>query len=391
LGWPESGQVEFKQDIPGRDGKRDPWHDGKDFAAYGRDKLFKEIVAFANTLGGHLVLGIEETEDKPPTAKAIHPIPRCHDLAERLSRSASQAIDPQIRGLLVRGIEVGTAGSGVVVFRIPESPAAPHRAPDLHAYVRRNTDSTPMSMREIQDITLATRARGERIEARFQEASQKFSVSFGGIIGKTVPVIGYRITAMPTTPLSLPRLFGCQGLVAKSNQFISVLVGEQPLNFEAPSLPQTRALVRGVEFIFATNDRGAACRIYQDGSVEFEFGTALSTELNIIWIIAELIRVAKTVENVRSLGGHPDLEYSVEIEFSNNSLLSNNSPLSKAVVILGWDNGRMVLADVPLTLPRVSYGPKTEIDSFLTQSHTDIFDACGANQHDPIPIKLVGA
>jgi predicted HTH transcriptional regulator len=102
LGWPESGQVEFKQDIPGRDGKRDPWHEGKDFAPYGRDKLFKEIVAFANTLGGHLVLGIEETEGEPPMAKAIHPIPRCHDLAERLSRSA-QAIDPQIRGLLIRG------------------------------------------------------------------------------------------------------------------------------------------------------------------------------------------------------------------------------------------------------------------------------------------------
>jgi hypothetical protein len=32
LGWPESGQVEFKQDIPERNGKQDPWHEGKDFA-----------------------------------------------------------------------------------------------------------------------------------------------------------------------------------------------------------------------------------------------------------------------------------------------------------------------------------------------------------------------
>jgi predicted HTH transcriptional regulator len=170
MGWPESGQVEFKKDIPERNGGLDPWHHGNDFTAYGRDKLFNEVVAFANTSGGHLVLGIDETESKPPIAKVIHPIPRCHDLAERLSRSA-QTIDPQIRGLLIRGIEVGADGSGVVVFRVPESSAAPHRAPDLHAYVRRNTDSTPMSMREIQDVTLATRARGERIEARFQEAS----------------------------------------------------------------------------------------------------------------------------------------------------------------------------------------------------------------------------
>jgi predicted HTH transcriptional regulator len=62
LGWPESGQVEFKKDIPERNDKQDPWHDDKDFAPYGRDKLFKEIVAFANTMGGHLVLGIDEEQ-----------------------------------------------------------------------------------------------------------------------------------------------------------------------------------------------------------------------------------------------------------------------------------------------------------------------------------------
>ncbi|MGH6846320.1 MAG: AlbA family DNA-binding domain-containing protein [Methylocella sp.] len=116
LGWPESGQVEFKKDIPERNGKLDPWHEGKGFAEFGRNKLFKEIVAFANTLGGHLVLGIEDTKSTPPTAKVVHSIPRCHDLAERLSRSA-QAIDPPISGLLVRGIELAPDGSGVVVFR----------------------------------------------------------------------------------------------------------------------------------------------------------------------------------------------------------------------------------------------------------------------------------
>jgi len=262
--------------------------------------LFKEIVAFANTLGGHLVLGIEETKSKPPTAVEIRPIPRCHDLAERLSRSA-HAIDPPIRGLLIGGIEVAADGSGVVVFRIPESSAAPHRAPDLHAYVRRDTESTPMSMREIQDVTLATRARGERIEARFQEASHKFSALFGGTKGKAVSAVGYRITAIPATTLSLPRLFGRQGLVAYNNQFISVLIEKQPLNVQPTPLTQTRALVRGVEFFFARNDSGIAYRIYQDGSVEFEFWTASRTELHIRWIIAELIRVTKTVDNVRSL------------------------------------------------------------------------------------------
>lgn len=69
--WPESGQVEYKRAIPGRDGKPDPWVEGKEFAAYGRDKLFKEVVAFANTTGGTLILGIAETAAKPPAASAV--------------------------------------------------------------------------------------------------------------------------------------------------------------------------------------------------------------------------------------------------------------------------------------------------------------------------------
>jgi predicted HTH transcriptional regulator len=86
IGWPESAQLEFKQEIPGRDGKADPWSEGREYGTYGRDKLFKEVVAFANTTGGTLILGIAETSSKPPLADVISPISRCHDLAERLRR-----------------------------------------------------------------------------------------------------------------------------------------------------------------------------------------------------------------------------------------------------------------------------------------------------------------
>ncbi|MGH6850527.1 MAG: AlbA family DNA-binding domain-containing protein [Methylocella sp.] len=383
LGWPESGQVEFKKDIPERNGKRDPWHESKGFLDFGRDKLFKEIVAFANTLGGHLVLGIDETKSKPPTAKEIYQIPRCHELAERLSRSA-QAIDPPIRGLLIRGIELNNDGSGVVVFRVPASTAAPHRALDLQAYVRRNTESTPMSMREIQDVTLATSSRGERTEARFQEASEKFRVFFGRLQNK-VPAVGYRITALPATPLSLPRLFGRRALILERAEY-TVQVGQQPWKATGGSIIQTRALLRGAEHYFATDDKGMTCRIYQDGSVEFEHATATCAKIYIGWIIANLIRVAKTADNLRFLGGLPDHEYSVEIELSRNGLSQG------ALAIQDWNasfgDGYWELAG-RLTLPRLIFGPFSEIGVFLTEAHTDIFDACGANRHDPIQIKLV--
>jgi predicted HTH transcriptional regulator len=47
-----------------------------------RDVL-AEVVAMANIYGGDVVLGIEESEEKPPRAIAVHHMPECIDLASR--------------------------------------------------------------------------------------------------------------------------------------------------------------------------------------------------------------------------------------------------------------------------------------------------------------------
>ncbi len=160
IGWPETTTLEFKQTIPTNGKQSDKWMEGGDYASYGRDKLFKEIVAFANTVGGNSVLGIEEERGKKPAkARAITPIPRCIDLSERLRRAASSSIDPQIPLLMIRGIETQPDGSGVVVFRVPASRLTPHRAPDKECYIRRQDNSEPMSMREIKEMTLASNIR----------------------------------------------------------------------------------------------------------------------------------------------------------------------------------------------------------------------------------------
>ena len=123
--------------------------------AYARDRLFREVIAFANAQGGTLVLGAEETREKPPRAANICPLPRIHDLATRMEDAAHACIDPVLPGLRVRGIETGSPGEGVVIFRTLASPIGPHRvASDGHAYIRRGASSVKMTMREIQDLTL---------------------------------------------------------------------------------------------------------------------------------------------------------------------------------------------------------------------------------------------
>ena len=105
VGWPESSIVEFKQTLPGRDARDDTWLAGGGVERYAHDKLLREVVAFTNTSGGHLVLGVAETRDAPAAAQALAPVPRCAELADRLARAA-QAIDPPVPLLLVRGIPV---------------------------------------------------------------------------------------------------------------------------------------------------------------------------------------------------------------------------------------------------------------------------------------------
>lgn len=173
IGWPESLQVEYKRDLPGKDGRPDPWLTGGKVADFAKEKLFKEIVALANTSGGHLVIGVAETKEGPPTADGISPIPRCVDLAERLEASA-QSIDPPIPVLLVRGIQTADGGSGVVLFRIPASRAAPLRSIDRECYIRRGTHSVPIDMRGIRDLIGVAWDNSERIERMFKRCESDF-------------------------------------------------------------------------------------------------------------------------------------------------------------------------------------------------------------------------
>ncbi len=381
LGWPESSSVEFKQEIPGKDGKPDPWAAGGKYGEYGRDKIFKELVAFANTTGGHLILGVAETRTKPPVAAALAPIPRCHDLAERLSRAAQQ-IDPPIPNLRVAAVETVKDGSGIVIFRVPASRAAPHRVYDLQAYVRRGTESVPMSMREIQDLALAGATRSNLTESRFADARRRlreYAVRMKSA-GQIVPA--FRVTAVPTAPLSLPRLFRTEAITLHDD-YSYFNVDGRPYRAYGGSANQSRVILRGVEHYSATEGRGLSVRLYQDGAVEEDWCAGTAQSISISVVMAEVLRVLLAVNVLRDFGGMPDLEYLVEVEFLTE-------PGDNSMRIGGWDasgENSSVLPRLPLVLPRVSYGGPAELNSALTQIHTDINDEAGCNFAVPTAVE----
>jgi predicted HTH transcriptional regulator len=104
---PEDELLEFKRALPAAEGvEADRWVTRGDHVGETAQRgVFKEVVAFANTYGGDLVLGIEDSKDNPPPrAIGLTPIPRCLDLVERLAMAARNVIEPQIPRLEFRGI-----------------------------------------------------------------------------------------------------------------------------------------------------------------------------------------------------------------------------------------------------------------------------------------------
>src|SRR5713101_3507281 len=77
-GWPESENVEYKRELHREGNQADPWYSGKDISDASKKKIFKELVAFANTSGGRLFVGVEETSESaasrirsPPRTKVL--------------------------------------------------------------------------------------------------------------------------------------------------------------------------------------------------------------------------------------------------------------------------------------------------------------------------------
>jgi predicted HTH transcriptional regulator len=163
----ENVELELKADLPTKFGKRDEWHNGGSFGDFARNRIAEEIVAFANTLGGVLLLGIEETTDHPHRAAKPNPSPRVHELAPRRRQAVHDIVDPPLPLLEAEGI-ASEGGSGVVLMRVAASRRKPHRhRVNLEVFIRRADESVKIGMREIQELTIrsaadATRTCGRR-------------------------------------------------------------------------------------------------------------------------------------------------------------------------------------------------------------------------------------
>lgn len=112
VGVPEGLAIEYKRDIYGKSDEN-------------KKEALKDISSFANSFGGHLIIGIEEQNGIPTKISAIKDINQDAEI-QRLDNLIRDAVEPRITGVKIRAISI-EAGSFVIIIRIPKSWNPPHR------------------------------------------------------------------------------------------------------------------------------------------------------------------------------------------------------------------------------------------------------------------------
>lgn len=80
----ENHTTEFKAGLSVESGGKHPWQTGKSrkIDAHARDDVLKEVVAFANSDGGNIVIGMAQSRDAEHRATKVLKIPECKVLAD---------------------------------------------------------------------------------------------------------------------------------------------------------------------------------------------------------------------------------------------------------------------------------------------------------------------
>ncbi|WP_164879533.1 AlbA family DNA-binding domain-containing protein [Afifella aestuarii] len=180
---PESLFLELKKDLAASEGeKTSRWAQGhtKSVPEGARDKIAREICAFANADGGTLIIGINETAESPGTpghADEVVPLPEPGKLADQLKRSLGDVIEPPLGRIEAAAVLTTEENHGVVVLRGPPSPLAPHRVKGKvwHCFIRREDESKQMDMRQIQDMVLQREYSAVRLEQQFEREAERFA------------------------------------------------------------------------------------------------------------------------------------------------------------------------------------------------------------------------
>jgi hypothetical protein len=421
---PEGQLFEIKKDLSAEKNKVDPWYNEneneksrKGPGDCAKQSIFKELVAFANSEGGWLVLGLKETNDHPKRVAGISAIPDCHELVSRFERSAQDWIDPPLPSLTCRGIQIGnTQSEGVIVFRVPPSSVAPHRlykkGQPQEAYKRIGDESKPMKMREIRDLVLETYRGYERLDREF-EISKKRYLQITPEKSPKLEMVGFRITLVPLSPLTIDRPYLHNTLFDRRTQFRGSFSNGLSPKLETMDSLLTKRTASSILPIL----RGATCRwvcridrigepldediaiidVMFNGTINMIIKSTITNPggLSIRWVLSDLANALIVAEKARIIGGNPNSEYALQIELRNDQYQEHSGTKTKldsfSFGLLPEEDFHFSkqLGPDPVLLPRYRVGSKNEFPLLIKTIMDDLYNSVGKPHLDDFKIDPI--
>lgn len=396
-GCAEDQQLEFKGKPPRG---KDRWTNPTALA-----EVAEEVVGFANTDGGLLLLGISEGGGHPACAETISPVEGCIEQADRIDRALAGIIDPYPAGLKVRPILMDS-DRGVIAIRVPPSLDAPHAVRDgkrLHVTVRRGEQTVTCAMRDVQLLTQETRRLDEAMERRISSCRERFR-QWDFSLGTPLEA-GYRVTVTPARrPFDLRDLGACRDASFRSL--------DATLEFESGRLgcasPRSwwgggrqRRVLRGVQSL-ATNDGLCAVTVLENGTVDAQYlpsdRPALISGSYILGDLLGAIRIACLLRDSAG-AGLAELVADVELarvdgkadwERSGVRLLQETTSMRVAPE-LNQRLREINACDVPLPVrfPRYALSDQEEISRVAADFWRDLRSVCGVEPgHEVVAVRF---
>lgn len=156
----EGRTLEFKEEV------YDITNKDQNVSSRARRELFADLIAFANTDGGTLILGIEEVDEVAVAAPGV-PLDVATDFARRLPELLLRNVEPPLRAVESEVIPLSTDSSkAFVVLRIRRSLDAPHRDASTRIFHERlGAQKNPMDIDRVRVAFLS----GEIAYSAFDE------------------------------------------------------------------------------------------------------------------------------------------------------------------------------------------------------------------------------
>lgn len=161
----EGVRVEYKSDFP--------------------ENIPKTISAFANTMGGIVIIGVETNEKNMPILP-LAGIPKQQGIEEKIQSSSLQGIYPPVLPS-VRIVDIPESDKVLVVIKISESAESPHAIENsTKVYIRTGSQSRPYDLADIDRIEYLLNRREKPKEFR-DKILARSKKRFEDLIGRANP------------------------------------------------------------------------------------------------------------------------------------------------------------------------------------------------------------